>query len=331
MSGGTNETGVGQSSKTDDSLNARTPVCDPGGEPYLPQLDVAGGYVKLWGTRGSITVPGTAYSRHGGNTSCLEVCCGDDRVIIDAGTGIRRLGNTLVNEKQRNLTIIIGHTHWDHIQGFPFFAPAYRDDFNVTIYGAAGFGKNLESIFAGQLDRDYFPVEMRDMAATLAFRQLTENPIKVGDISIYWEYMMHPGTTVGFRIEAAGQRIAYITDNEFLKGYLGSPNDIDLDDERLNPYRQIINFLDHVDLLIGEAQYTNDEYQTKVAWGHSSLSNACLLAKLTQAKRWLVTHHDPGHTDDYLEEKIVLTRQILRAMHYDIDVANAYDGMLILL
>lgn len=321
----------GNGAKPAPDLDERTPRRDTGEDAYLPKLDVSSGYIKLWGTRGSVSVPGTAFSRHGGCTSCLEVRCGDELVIIDAGTGIRNLGNELMKGDPRHITLLIGHTHWDHIQGFPFFAPTYNADYDLTIYGASGFGKNLESIFEGQLDRDYFPVEMQDMAASLEFRHLEQNPIKVGDISIYWEYMMHPGATVGFRIEIGGKRIGYITDNEFLKGYLGRPHDITNDDRSLNPYRQILNFISNVDVLIAEAQYTNNEYQTKVEWGHSSLSNACLLAKLAKAKRWIVTHHDPTHDDEFLEEKIVLTRQILRSLDYPIDVTNAYDGMLLLL
>jgi CheY-like chemotaxis protein/phosphoribosyl 1,2-cyclic phosphodiesterase len=294
---------------------------------YAPSLDLTGGYWKLWGTRGSIPVVGPQYARHGGNTSCLEISRGEEVILIDAGSGIRDVGMELVRGAPRHIRLLIGHTHWDHIQGFPFFAPAYVPGFRIDIYGAPGFGKDLESVFRGQLDRDYFPVEMQDMAADLSFHKLEENPCVFGDVRIGWEFMNHPGATVGFRIEAGSRRISYITDNEFLKGYLGRPHDIHKDDLHVGPFRKTIDFVAGADLLIGEAQYPNDEYPKKIGWGHSSVSNACVLAREAGVKRWIVTHHDPMHDDQALQRKLDLTRQILRDMGCDIDVTHAFDGM----
>jgi CheY-like chemotaxis protein len=296
-------------------------------EPYLPEIDTSKGYWRLWGTRGSITVSGPQTARHGGNTACFEISDGKEQIIIDAGTGIRDLGMELVRSQRRNLTLLIGHTHWDHIQGFPFFAPAYVPGFSIDVYGASGFGKDLRSIFQGQLDRDYFPVEMKDMAAALNFKTLQDPPLRVGSIEVYWEFMNHPGATVGFRFHVAGQKIAYVTDNEFLKGYLGRPHDIAEGSELLEPYKKIIDLVRGVDVLIHEAQYTHDEYPKKTGWGHSSIGNACLIAHLSGARRWIITHHDPSHTDDMLDRKLHLTRQILRTLGSDIDVSHAYDGM----
>lgn len=321
--------GVPAPAQGDDAACA-TPVSAPATATpirYSPRIDRTHGYWKLWGTRGSIPISGPRYLRHGGNTSCLELRAGDQIVVIDAGSGIRDLGLQLVSEGVRKIPLLIGHTHWDHIQGFPFFVPAYVPGFELTLHGASGFGKDLESVFRGQLDRDYFPVEMHDMAATLAFTSLVENPLRFGPIAVYWEMMNHPGATVGFRVEMNGLKFGYVTDNEFLKGYLGPPHDLKPDSELLVPYHKIIQFLSGIDLLIMEAQYTPDEYPKKVGWGHSSLSNACLLAKLTGAKRWIVTHHDPMHDDEYLDGKLNLTRKILASLDCDIDVSNAFDGM----
>ncbi len=157
---------------------------DPGRGVYTPKLDLSAGYVKLWGTRGSVAAPGAPFARHGGETCCLEVRRGNDVVVIDAGTGIRNLGQELAGGDPRTVVLLIGHTHWDHIQGFPFFAPAFLKGYDIRFYGASGFGKDLRSIFRGQLDRDYFSVEMKDMAAKLSFRQLKQNPLRVGDVSI---------------------------------------------------------------------------------------------------------------------------------------------------
>ena len=295
-------------------------------KPYAPHLSTSRGYWRMWGTRGSIPVSGPRFARHGGNTACLEVRAGDDICIIDAGSGIRDLGLQLVKEGPRKIPLLVGHTHWDHIQGFPFFMPAYAEGFEFEIFGASGFGKSLDQLFGGQLDRDYFPVEMNDMSARLGFRTLGENPIRFGKIAVSWEMMTHPGATVGFRIDVEGRRIGYITDNEFLKGYLGTPVGLTATSELVEPYQRIVQFVSDVDVLVLEAQYTPEEYAKKIGWGHSSLSNACLLAKLSGARRLVITHHDPMHDDDFLQIKLNLTRQILRELDCPIEVSNAFDG-----
>ncbi|MEM8836204.1 MAG: response regulator [Planctomycetota bacterium] len=300
---------------------------EPIGTPYLPTLDVNRGYWRLWGTRGSVASPGQQYLKHGGNTSCLEVRCGDDLVVIDAGTGIRELGNRLAQDTPRRIPIFIGHTHWDHIQGFPFFTPAYLPGFTLEFYGASGFGKDLESVFRGQLDRDYFPVALEDMHAGFDFQRLESNPVEIGDIKVHWAYAHHPGATVCFRIEFGGFSLGYVTDNEFLQGYVGDPRDITDDHELVAEHRGMIEFLADCDLLIGEAQYTNEEYLGKIGWGHSSIANVALLVKMARIKRWIVTHHDPGHGDERLQHKLNLTRHILSHLECDAVVTNAFDGM----
>lgn len=297
-------------------------------EVYAPKLDTTLPYWRLWGTRGSIAVPGQKVARHGGNTACLEVRHGDDLVIIDAGTGIRELGMELAKEGPRHIPVLIGHTHWDHIQGFPFFAPAHIPGFSLTLYGASGFRKDLKSVFQGQLDRDYFPVELKDMHAKLDFKTFESNPINFGKISVAWDFTNHPGATVCFRIDVGGKRIAYITDNEFLQGHLGKPHDLTPECEVCKPYTRTIEFVKGCDLLIAEAQYTCDEYPKKIGWGHTGLANACLLAKFSGAKNWIVTHHDPMNDDDALLRKLALTRQILKSMNCDIYASHAYDGMI---
>lgn len=194
-------------------------------ERFDPQLDTSRGCVTFWGTRGSIPVSGPQYVRHGGDTSCLQIDVGDEVIIFDAGSGIRNLGASLVSDGQehRKIHLFITHTHWDHIQGFPFFVPAYLPGNDVTIYAAHGFSKDLDAIFRGQLDSDYFPVQLTDMQADLHFAYLSDEPLKIGEASITWEFAQHPGATVRYRIETSGKSIAYVPDNEFLKGYMGPP------------------------------------------------------------------------------------------------------------
>ncbi|MFA5103373.1 MAG: MBL fold metallo-hydrolase [Candidatus Thermoplasmatota archaeon] len=296
---------------------------------YKPELDKNLHAIKLWGTRGSTPVSNPGFMRHGGNTACLSIETCDEMVIIDAGTGIRELGLHLISTKFRKLHIFIGHTHWDHIQGFPFFTPAYLPGFELVIYGASGFGKNIKSVFKGQLDRDYFPVQLEDMHSNMSFRDLADSPVKIGDVDVFWDFVNHAGSTIGFKIGIGKKTVGYVTDNEFLEGYTGVPHNIDIDHDIVIPYRKMIEFVSDANILIHDAQYTNDEYPAKIGWGHSSVSNTCVLAKLAGVKKWFVTHHDPMYDDDFLNEKLVLTRQILQEIDCPTEVENAFDGMVL--
>ena len=296
-------------------------------EYYAPALDISRARFSLWGTRGSTPTPGGRFLRHGGQTSCMSVVLGDEQFIFDAGSGIRDLGLEVINSSRRKLHLFVTHTHWDHIQGFPFFAPAYLPGFEITIYGAEGFGKDLKSVFRGQLDREYFPVQMEDMESDLQFRHLAENPVPVGSALVSWEFAQHPGATVGYKIEIGGKKIAWIPDNEFLQGYTGPPQELTRDHPLVVPYGGMIDFLADADIVIHEAQYTCEEYPEKIRWGHSSVANACALMMLSGVKRWIVTHHDPLHDDAFLETKLQVTRQILARFGHDIQVCHGYDGM----
>ena len=303
------------------------PWATAGIKAYEPAMEIERGRLALWGTRGSIPTPGAAFMRHGGNTSCMQIEHGGEVFVFDAGSGIRELGFELMKGGPRRIHLFITHTHWDHIQGFPFFTPAFVPGFELVVYGAQGFGKSLEAVFRGQLDQDYFPVQMDDMNASIEFRQLTPEPVQIGNVTVTWEYAQHPGATVGYKIDVAGTTLSWFPDNEFLFGHMGAPGDLELDDPRMAPYRRVVEFLSGVDVLIHEAQYTNTEYPSKIGWGHSSISNACLLAKLAGVKRWIVTHHDPMHDDLFLEQKLNLTRQQLARLGHPIPVCHAYDGM----
>lgn len=315
------------------AMPAQPPVtaAEPQAEakPYTPEFDALGNRFTLWGCRGSTPTPGARFLKHGGNTSCFCLSYGGEKFIFDAGSGIRELGAELMQDPCRRIQLFITHTHWDHIQGFPFFTPAYVPGYEITVWGAELFGKDLKSVFKGQLDRDYFPVQMEDMNSNLEFRHLPAPPIEVGaGVKVSWEYSQHPGATVGYKVEAGGLKIGWVPDNEFLQGYTGDPREITRDHPLITPYRKMIQFLSDVDILIHEAQYTAEEYPKKVGWGHSSVTNACILMKFAGVKRWIVTHHDPVHDDIFLERKLAITRRILRDLDHECAVTNGYDGMI---
>lgn len=293
---------------------------------YDPAIDASRGCLHFWGTRGSIPVSGQASARHGGNTTCLSFEYGDELLIFDAGSGIRDLGLVLADRAPRKLHLFITHTHWDHIQGFPFFAPAFIPGFEIVVYGARGLHKDLESLLRGQLDPDYFPIQMVNMDASLDFVYLDDGPLQIGDVQVSWELVQHPGVTLGYRIEAGGRSVAFVPDNEIFQGHMGAPETIARATQLLDTYRPIIDFLTDVDLLIHEAQYTPKEYRQTARYGHSSFPNACFLAKITNAGRWVVVHHDPNHTDDFLQDKLNLTRQVLAGLDHPIEVVHGHDG-----
>jgi phosphoribosyl 1,2-cyclic phosphodiesterase len=294
---------------------------------YAPTLEATRARIVLWGTRGSIPVSGPRYVRYGGNTSCMEYACGDNHLVFDAGSGIRELAFSLLSGGPRHLHLFITHTHWDHIQGFPFFTPIYIPGYEITVYGERGFGKNHEALLSGQLDRDYFPIQREDLRAKLNFRFLDDEPIFIGDIKVTREFTHHPGATVAFKIEHQNQSIAYVPDNEFLHGYMGPPQAIGRNHELVIPQEPMVNFLTGVDLMLHEAQYLAPEYAKKIGWGHSNLANACVLAKLAAVKKWIVMHHDPAHDDTFLDNKLNLTRQILKEIDCPVEVLHGHDGM----
>lgn len=295
---------------------------------YLPKPRDPSSYLKFWGTRGSNPVSGPDYITFGGNTSCLEVRHGDDLVIIDAGTGIRPLGDTI--SKAKIVHLFLSHTHWDHVTGFPFLQPLFNADCKVMIWSPVGFEKSTQELFTEMLAYAYFPVRLDDIKAHLIFNDLRDHsPVSIGTITIECHYAYHPGSTLCFKIHIGNKTIGYATDNEMFLGYHGNPNSLSKDSPLIHAHESIIRFFKDCDLFIHEAQYTPLEYQKRVGWGHSSLSNASILAKYCGAKDWIVTHHDPKHSDEELYQKLQLHKDILTECNIHCHVQMAYDGMVI--
>jgi CheY-like chemotaxis protein len=302
----------------------------PGQHCYVPQPHSPNSYMKFWGTRGSNPVSGPEYVRFGGNTSCLEIKHGHDLVIIDAGTGIRPLGNMMVPASAKTIHLLIGHTHWDHITGFPFFSPLYNPDCNVCIWSPIGFGKTTQELFTEMLAYSYFPVRIDDIQAKLTFKDIHEaDPFSIGDVWIDTHYACHPGATLCFKIRIGGKTYGYATDNEMFMGYHGHPNSLASKHPLIASHQSLIHFFKDCDVLIHEAQYTPQEYQEKVGWGHSSISNAAILLKYCGVKEWIVTHHDPKHTDEDLFKKVQLHHDIIEDCKIHCHVHMAYDGFVL--
>jgi len=297
---------------------------------YVPRIHTPDHYIRFWGTRGSSPVAGAEYVRYGGNSPCLEVRSGDDLIIIDAGTGIRPLGEELAKDGIRHVHLFLGHTHWDHIIGFPFFPPLYNQNCKIDIWAPVGYDKSIRSIFVEMLTYAYFPVRLEDIHAKITFRELRDSQtIQVGKLRLHTHYAFHPGSTLCFKIETGNTTVGYVTDNEMLLGFHGHPNAIEFNDPRLDPHRSLIEFMKNVDILVHEAQYDSFEYLDKAGWGHSSISNASVLIKYCQPKEWIVTHHDPCHTDKDLHEKREVHSDVLADCHVSCNVRMAFDGFML--
>lgn len=313
-----------------DPFSGQQSAISEGKHCYLPKMHSPTSYIKFWGTRGSNPVSGPDYVRFGGNTCCLEIRQGHDLIIVDAGTGIRPLGTTLTHPKSKEIHLLISHTHWDHLAGFPFFAPIYDPDCHINIWTPIGFEKTTRELFTEMLAYTYFPVRLDDIQATLIFKDIQEGqPFQIGDIEVNTHYAYHPGATVCFKFSIDKMRFGYATDNEFLMGYHGNPHLIERKSRLLAPYNSMIKFFKDCDFLIHEAQFTPIEYQTKVGWGHSSITNATALIKHTEIREWIITHHDPKHTDGDLLKKIQMQFDIFDESKMDCRPRMAFDGMTI--
>jgi len=297
---------------------------------YRPRYAAVTSYIRFWGTRGSSPVSGSQYIRYGGNTSCLEIFHNQKTIIIDAGTGIRELGDAINVEANSLIHLFISHTHWDHITGFPFFKPLYQKNCNIVVWSPVGFEKSTQELFDDMLAYAYFPVRLDEMKARVTFKDVESKvPVSIGDITIESHFTNHPGLTMGFKIKMSGSTIGYVTDNEMLPGYHGHPNNIDRTHPVLEPHLTLIEFLQGCDLIIHEAQFFPGEYRQKVGWGHSSVPNATVLMKYTQCKKWIITHHDPSHKDTDLEIKARLHEEVIRECHLNIQIMIAHDGLTI--
>jgi diguanylate cyclase (GGDEF)-like protein len=280
-------------------------------------------YVRFWGTRGSIAAPGDRTARFGGNTSCTEVRTPDGTVIVlDCGTGARELGLHLTQTLKPpiHLHLFIGHTHWDHIQGFPFFVPAFIPGVELNVYAPLGFQQSLEEAMAGQMEYSYFPVKLRDLRSRIHFTELEEGFFRVSDVLVETQYLNHTAPTIAYRITGGGTTIAYVTDHEpFWKlqdGILHHPGD-----------QRHVAFMRGADLVIHDAQYTEDEYRQRVGWGHSTIEYAVDVAMEAGARRVALFHHDPTHDDATMAQLEAGARERALAAGSPIEVFAAREGM----
>lgn len=256
--------------------------------------------VRFWGVRGSIPVPGPATARTGGNTSCVEVRAGSELIIFDAGTGLRRLGNALMDELPVVARMFFTHVHWDHIQGFPFFTPAFIKGNRFDLFGARKLSSTLAETLAGQMNFPNFPVSLAEMGAQMNFHDLREGEaVACGDAVITNSQLNHPGGVFAYRVDFGGHSVVFATDTEHYSCV----------DSKL------VALAEAADVLVYDAQYTPEEYRgtdeqaARTGWGHSTWEEGIKVADAARVRRLVLFHHDPDHDDDAIDHIEAQARQ----------------------
>jgi phosphoribosyl 1,2-cyclic phosphodiesterase len=274
--------------------------------------------VTLWGTRGSLATPGPEMARYGGNTSCVGVLGREGTMLVlDAGTGIRRLGTTIAPSVRR-IDILLTHLHMDHIQGLGFFAPLYRPDLEVHIWGPGTAALSLEARLMRYLSPPLFPVSLSELPCKLAFHDLATGVAEIGEFRVSSVLVCHPGPTVGYRIsEAGGGVMTYLPDHEPALGLLKFP-------QLPRAWTSGAELAADVDLLIHDSQYGSAEYPGHCGWGHSSLHQTLAFGSLVEVKHLVPFHHDPGHTDGDLD---LMMAKALDEMKPAYRVSAGMEGM----
>jgi phosphoribosyl 1,2-cyclic phosphodiesterase len=279
--------------------------------------------LRFWGTRGSIPTPGPGTTRYGGNTACLTITGAGRLVILDAGSGLRPLGHDLMVRRNGPLKadLLISHTHWDHIQGLPFFKPLSAPGNELCIFGAAQNGVPLEEILRHQMDPMVFPVPLTALAATVRVTEISPGDFSLGAFRVSAYRLRHPGTTLGYRLTptGSGRSVAYVTDNE-----LGAGGDYPVGSD----WRPgLAAFLKDTDILIHDAMYSEQIVQARRGWGHSTPREAVELAGQAGCHRLVLFHHEPEHDDTAIDRLLDETREFACRAVPGLEVDAAAEGM----
>ncbi len=289
--------------------------------------------VRFWGVRGSIPVPGESTRRYGGNTTCIEIRTdADNLIVLDAGTGIYQLAQSLLKELPVNANLFITHTHWDHIQGLPFFLPLFIPGCSVQIRGAHDIvaGTGIERLMDVQMQYSYFPVREAELKARISYEDVQPGvSVAIADAIVTPVLLNHPVVNFGYRVECNGKAVFFTGDHEPHHN-IYQPND-----EGYAAYQQMVETrtaeiataIGPVDLLIADCSYTAQEYSTKLGWGHGSYDSSIAMARAAGAKRLACTHHEPTRNDEELERVFAETMERIGSAHGLEEVFLTREGL----
>ena len=309
----------------------------PSAEQPAPVMPVPPGPTRLrfWGVRGSIPTPGPTTLQYGGNTCCVEVRADGQIIILDAGTGLRLLGQQLAAEfgaQPLTLTLLLTHTHWDHIQGLPFFSPVYMPQSHLRVLGYEGARHGLQVVLSGQMENPFFPIGLREVPANVLIEELKEMDFSIGPVRVRACFANHPGVCVGYRLFTSDGSIAFFPDNELPSTAAPSPPAPDGPDAAALAFargerQKMIEFLRGTDVLIMDSQYDCEEYKHHIGWGHGCVKEVVLLAIEAQVKRLFLFHHDPNHDDAKVSQMEAQARQLVAASNSKLVVEAAREGV----
>ena len=273
--------------------------------------------VEFWGVRGSVPSPGPTTIRYGGNTSCVSITADDKILILDAGTGIRNLGSAIISKPDLEIFVIVTHSHWDHIQGFPFFTPIYQPNRPVHMFPTLHKKNVVLASLIDQMDGAHFPITPDQVPSNFNF--VTENPLEFLESNGFHLEMVpmnHPGKAFGYKILIDDKIICYFTDNEIDPPY-----------EKSIELNELTNQCRNADILIHDAQYTEDDMPLKHGWGHSLISQVTELGKSAEVKNLVYYHHDPERTDDLLDKELEKAATTLKKNGSSVQPYFAYEGL----
>jgi len=289
--------------------------------------------LRFWGVRGSIPTPGPATVRYGGNTSCLELRADGRIIILDAGTGLRLLGQQLVAEfgdQPLDLTLLLTHTHWDHIQGLPFFMPVYHPRNQLRILGFEGARHGLDNILTSQMESPFFPIGLREVPANVTIEELKDFTFNVGPVKVQAAFANHPGICVGFRLFTSAGSIAFFPDNEMHQSNRPASPELAAPEPAhfaRSENQKLIDFLSGTDILIIDSQYDREEYAHHVGWGHGCLDEVVELAIEARIKHLYLFHHDPNHDDAKIDQMVAEARGLVAMRKAALEVDAAKEGL----
>ena len=283
--------------------------------------------IKFWGTRGSVPVPGKDTVKYGGNTPCVEIRTADNKLLVlDAGTGIRELGNYIIqNNVDDPLDILLSHYHWDHIQGIPFFVPIYQKGRKINFYGTPGSEKSVKKLLSDQMEKEYFPVNIDEVPADITFKNIKPNEsFKLDGLEINTYSVYHPSPTLTFKVCENNKCVVYMTDNELdVRG----EDDTNIYEKLKSKNVGLIDFCYGCEYLIHDMMFDENLIESKIGWGHSSNKALANFAIMANVKNLVFFHYNPEYTDEKIDQLVESTIKVLKKNGSDINCIASKEGL----